>query len=93
MALLLYEKQLRLQKDVPASGDDPAWFDNRLVWAKFLDKSFVQSAFPGRVAPFTIFPEFLRVWMSVLDGESQAERDLGHQRQVQRRTSGKLSDS
>ena len=80
MALLLYEKQLSLQKDVPASGGDATWFDNRLVWAKFLDKSFVENAFPGRVAPFTVFPELLRVWMSILDGESQAERDLGFMR-------------
>ena len=80
MALLLYEKQLSLQKDVPASGGDATWFDNRLVWAKFLDKSFVENAFPGRVAPFTVFPELLRVWMSILDGESQVERDLGFMR-------------
>ena len=92
MALLLYEKQLRLQKDVPASGGDPTWFDNRLVWAKFLDKSFVQSAFPGRVAPFIVLPEFLRVWMAILDGECQVERDLGFMRGFTKATKGRASD-
>ena len=92
MALLLYEKQLRSQKDVPASGGASTWFDNRLVWATFLDKSFLQSAFPGRVAPFTVLPELLRVWMSILDGESQVERDLGFMRGFAKVAKGRASD-
>ena len=89
-ALLLYEKELRAQKHAaPASGGDPTWFDNRLVWAKFLDKSFVEKAFPGRVAPFIVLPTLLRVWLSILDGESQVERDLGFLRGFQKAAKGR----
>ena len=52
-------------------------FDNRRLWVKFLDQQFVASEFPGRVAKFTELPKLLRIWVSILDGESQVERDLG----------------
>ena len=90
--MLLYEKELRAQKDAPASGGDHTWFDNRLVWAKFLDKSFVESAFPGRVAPFTVLPRLLRVWLSILDGEAQVERDLGFMRGFAKAGKGRSHD-
>ena len=91
-AMLLYEKELRAQKDAPASGGDHSWFDNRRVWAKFLDKSFVENAFPGRVAPFTVLPTLLRVWLSILDGEAQVERDLGFMRGFAKAGKGRSHD-
>ena len=92
VAMLLYEKELRAQKDAPASGGDYTWFDNRPVWAKFLDKSFVKSAFPGRVAPFSVLPTLLRVWLSILDGEAQVERDLGFMRGFSKAGKGRSDD-
>ena len=83
--LLVYEKALREQRGAPASGGEHTSFDNRTVWANFLDRSFIEQAFPERVAPFTVLPRLLRIWLSVLDGESQVERDLGFMRGFQKK--------
>ena len=92
VAMLLYKKALGAKEDAPASGGDHTSFDNRVVWANFLDKSFVESAFPRRVAPFTVLPTLLRVWLSILDGESQVERDLGFMRGFQKAGKGRSHD-
>ena len=74
----LYDEALKATEiSQPASGGDHTWFDNRPVWSRLLDKSFLDHVFPGRVVAFTVLPKLLRIWMSLLDGESQVERDLG----------------
>ena len=74
----LYDEALSAtETSQPASGGDHTWFDNRPVWSRLLDKSFLDHVFPGRVVAFTVLPKLLRIWMSLLDGESQVERDLG----------------
>ena len=92
VAMQLYEKALRAHVGVPASGGDHTSFDNRAVWANFLDNSFVEKAFPGRVAPFTVLPTLLRVWLSILDGEAQVERDLGFMRGFEKSAKGRCGD-
>ena len=90
--MLLYDKALRAKEEAPASGGGHPWFDNRPVWAKLLDKTFVERAFRGRVAPFTVLPTLLRVWISILDGESQVERDLGFMREFVRKGKSRSDD-
>jgi hypothetical protein len=71
-------KELAGQPAAPAGGTgDPRWFHNRILWKRLLDRDVVDSGFPGRVSPFAVSPTLLQLWMSILDGESQVERDLG----------------
>ena len=88
----IYEKELRAQTDAPASGGDHTWFDNRKVWAKLLDVVFLEKVFPRRVAPFILLPTMVRVWLSILDGEAQVERDLGFMRGFARAGKGRSHD-
>ena len=74
VALRLYKEELAKQPAAPATGTgDPVWFDNRIVWTRFLDIDFIHEAFKTRVSPFTALQTLLRVWMSILDGDSQVE--------------------
>ena len=41
-------------------------FDNRTVWAKFLDPLFIERHFPDRVK-LQVVPELVRIYMSYLD--------------------------
>ena len=52
-------------------------FDNKQVWKRFLDPNFVQQNFPTRPDPFHVMPVFVRIYIQLLDGECQVERDLG----------------
>ena len=57
VALMLYVKELAGQPAAPAgSTGDPRWFDNCMIWKRFLDRDLVDSVFLGRVSPFTVFP-------------------------------------
>jgi hypothetical protein len=81
VALRLYKEELAKQPAAPAKGTgDPVWFDNRIAWRRFFDIDVIHEAFKTRVSPFTALQTLLRVWMSILDGESQVERDLGSMR-------------
>ena len=51
-------------------------FDNKQVWKRFLDPDFIQQNFPTR-APFQVVLELARIYIQLLDGEAQVERDLG----------------
>ena len=93
VALRVYEKALREQRGAPASGGEHISFDNRIVWANFLDRSFLEKNFPTRVAPFAVLPRLLRIWLSALDGECQVERDLGFMRGFQKAFKGRSNDS
>ena len=62
-------------------------FDNRTVWAKFLDPLFIERHFPDRVK-LQVVPELVRIYMSYLDGECTVERDLSTMRAFLRESSG-----
>jgi hypothetical protein len=51
-------------------------FDNRRVWNKLLDEQLLALEFPRRIAKFSELPKLIRIWNSILDGESMVERDL-----------------
>ena len=68
------------------------WFDNRPFWGNLLDNKFVDKVFPGRVVAFTVLPKLIRIYYSLLDGESQVERDLGLLRAYQTAGRGRSSD-
>ena len=55
-------------------------FDNKQVWKRFLDPNFIQQKFPTRAAPFHVVPDLARIYIQLLDGEAQVERDLGNLR-------------
>jgi hypothetical protein len=80
------------QQPAPASGGHHAGFDNRKVWARLLQQSFCERAFPKRVAPFRVLPVFVRIWHALLDGESQVERDLGFMRAIFKAGRGRCYD-
>lgn len=54
-----------------------AYFDNRILWKRMLDEAFIEKHFASRVARFSHLPLLIRIWISILDGECQIERDLG----------------
>ena len=62
-------------------------FDNRTVWAKFLDPLFIERHFPDRVK-LQVVPELVRIYMSYLDGECDVERDLATMRAFLRDAGG-----
>ena len=56
--------------------------DQGVVWFRFVFW-FCTRLRPSEVAragPFTAMPTLIRIWVSVLDGESQVERDLAQLR-------------
>ena len=93
VAAQLYKEELAKQPAASANGTgDPVWFDNRTVWKRFLDNDFIQAKFKTRVSPFTALQTLLRVYMSILDGESQCERDLGSMRQHFKNMRGRCAE-
>ena len=67
-------------------------FDNKTVWSLFLDPDFIEKKFPARSAPFSELPTFLRIYIGLLDGEAQVERDLGDVRSLLEIHSGPIAD-
>ena len=55
-------------------------FANLKVWNNLLDEQFVDVQFPARVAPFVELVALVRIWNSLIDGESTVERDFAHVR-------------
>ena len=81
VALKLYKEELAKQPVAPAGcTGDHVWLDNRIIWGWFLIKGVVAERFKTRMTPFTALQTLLRTYMSILDGESQVERDLGSMR-------------
>jgi len=66
-------------------------FPNEIVWQKLLEMSFVEKEFPSRRSAFVVLPVLLRIWFSILDGESMVERDFAHVRDFVR--SSKIKNS
>lgn len=64
---------------------------NWIAWQKLLEKPFMEKHFPARVSSFTVLPVLLRIWLSILDGESMVERDFAHVRNFVRTTKTKNS--
>ena len=93
-ALRLYKAELAKQPAAPADGteEDTMSFDNRIVWRRFFDQDYIQKAFKARVSPFTALQTLLRIYMSVLDGESQVERDLGTMRSFFKTMKGRCNE-
>ena len=71
----------------PRSGKS---FPNLSIWENLLDDTFVERQFPARVGPFTQINLMVRIWHSILDGESTVERDFAHVRTFVR--SSKISN-
>ena len=69
-----------------------AHFENKTVWSLFLDPDFIDKNFPERPAPFSELPTFLRIYIGLLDGEAQVERDLGGMRNLLDVHSGPIAD-
>lgn len=68
-------------------------FDNRILWKKMLDPAFIEKHFGDRVARFSYLLLLIRIYISVLDGECQIERDLGELRALIEGASGNQNDS
>ena len=51
--------------------------DNCELWCNVLDDAWLRKKFPHRITPIVILQEIVRLYISVLDGECQVERDLG----------------
>ena len=51
--------------------------DNRELWCKVLDNVWLQKHFAHRIVPVVHLQAIVRLYLSVLDGECQVERDLG----------------
>ena len=81
------------QEIAPGSrrGTNGMSFPNWSMWNKILDNTFVQRQFPVRMGPFVELVSLIRIWISVLDGESTVERDFAHVRSFVR--SGKISNA
>ena len=67
-------------------------FENKTVWSLFLDSDFIDKNFPARPERFSELPAFLRIYMGLLDGEAQVERDLGDMRNLLDVHSGPIAD-
>ena len=50
---------------------------NREMWCKVLDDTWLRKHFASRIAPVVHLQAIIRLYLSVLDGECQVERDLG----------------
>ena len=76
------------------SGRKPTWksFPNWQVWQNILDNGWVEKNFPLRVAPFCELVKLIRIYISILDGESEIERDFSHVRSFLQ-TSKNLGDA
>jgi hypothetical protein len=63
-------------------GHKGTWksFPNWQVWQNILDNAWVAKHFPGRIAPFCELSKLTRILISILDGESEIERDFAHVR-------------
>jgi len=57
---------------------------NLPLWQHLLDSSFVEKEFPARLSAFSVLPVLIRIWSSILDGESMVERDFSHVREYVR---------
>ena len=56
----LYDEALEATEiSQPASGGDHTWFDNRPVWSRLLDKSFLDHVFQDVLWPSLFSPSFL----------------------------------
>ena len=62
------------EEDSAATPDNPC---NREMWCKVLDDTWLRKHFASRIAPVVHLQAIVRVYLSVLDGECQVERDLG----------------
>ena len=51
--------------------------DNRELWCKVLDDAWLREHFAQRLVPVEHLQAIIRLYLSVLDGECQVERDLG----------------
>ena len=67
--------------------------DNKAKWATFGQEFHLNKCFPNRGVPFTVFPSLIRIYISILDGEVQNERDLGTMRELLEEHSGPLGAS
>ena len=56
---------------------DPDNHCNREMWCKVLDDTWLRKHFENRIAPVVHLQAIIRLYLSVLDGECQVERDLG----------------
>ena len=93
VALKLFKEELAKQPVAPAGcTGDHVWFDNRIIWERFKDKGFVAERFKTRMTPFTALQTLLRTYMSILDGESQVERDLGSMRAFFKNMRGRCAE-
>jgi len=59
-------------------GRKPTWksFPNWQIWKYILDNGWVETQFPTRVAPFCELSKLMRIFTSIMDGESEIERDF-----------------
>ena len=53
---------------------------NASIWQKLLDVTFTSEQFPERPSAFTELLLLIRIWFSILDGETLVERDFAHVR-------------
>ena len=62
------------------SGRSSKSVPNWNSWRGLLDEAFVDKNFPTRVGPFVELVKLVRLWISIIDGESTVERDFSHVR-------------
>ena len=56
------------------SGRSSKSVPNWNSWRGLLDEAFVDKNFPTRVGPFVELVKLVRLWISIIDGESTVER-------------------
>jgi len=83
--VLEYEEALpvmvKLWKAAPAAGNKARKsVPNLTLWQRLLDSGFVEKEFPARQSACVMLPRLIRIWTSILDGESMVERDFAHTR-------------
>ena len=82
---------VKIWRSIPHRGEKR--FHNREVWVHMLSKTFLDAHFRWRSAPFRVIPQLVRLYISVLDGEVQVERDLAALRRFLEAHSGNLDPS